>query len=59
LAFAQSTSRRTGGKYSLRISRPGMPNIQPWTNGINPPTKPKITSRIPKVILKVFLKAGR
>ncbi len=29
LAFAQSTRRLTPGKYSLRISSPGMPNIQP------------------------------
>ena len=51
LFFAQSTSLFSGGKYSDKIIRPGIPNIHPWKMGIRPPIIPTITNDIPSVIL--------
>ena len=51
LSFAQSTSLLSGGKYSDKIIRPGIPNIHPWKMGIRPPIIPTITNNIPSVIL--------
>jgi hypothetical protein len=54
LDLAQSTSFLTPGKYSLRMSSPGIMNIHPWITGRRPPMRPRMTNPIPKEIRVAF-----
>ena len=54
MALAHSKRRFTGGKYSLRMISPGMPNIHPWRMGMKPPMMPRMTRNTPREIRKIF-----
>lgn len=53
--LAHETSLFTFGKYLDNMIKPGIPKTHPWKTGINPPIKPIITNKIPKLICKYFL----